>query len=349
MSLYHCRMKAVGLKRYLPIDDPESLLDLEMPMPTATGRDLLVEVKAISVNPVDTKHRAPTPGNRDKLESPPRILGWDVAGLVRAAGPEVTLFRPGDAVYYAGSIGRSGGNAQFHLVDERIVGRRPATLGFAQAAGLPLTTITAWQGMFHRMGISRSGGDAGKSLLILGGAGGVGSICIQLAKRVAGLTVLASASRPASATWARERGADHIVDHTRALGPQLQSLGLPEVDFVFCANTSQRHFPDFPELVSPQGKICSIVDGPEEKDFIALKKKSITFCWEAMFTRPLYQTPDMIAQHELLDETAALVDGGVLHSTVTANLGRINAANLRQAHTLIEQGHTLGKIVLENF
>lgn len=342
-------MKAVGLKRYLPIADPESLLDLDLPMPVAAGHDLLVEVKAISVNPVDTKHRAPSAGNRDRLESPPRILGWDVAGVVRAAGPEVTLFRAGDAVYYAGSIARSGGNAEFHLVDERIVGRKPATLDFAQAAALPLTTITAWQGMFHRMGISRSGGDAGKSLLIVGGAGGVGSICIQLAKRVAGLAVIASASRPESAAWARQRGADHIVDHARALGPQLQSLGLPEVDFVFCANASQRHFPDFPDIVSPQGKICSIVDGPGEKDFIALKKKSITFCWEAMFTRPLFQTPDMVAQHDLLDDAAALVDAGALHSTVTQNLGRICASNLRRAHAMLEDGHTLGKIVLEGF
>lgn len=342
-------MKAVGLKRYLPIEDPESLLDIELPTPVAAGRDLLVEVRAVSVNPVDTKHRAPSPGNRDRLESPPRVLGWDVAGVVRAAGPEVTLFRLGDAVYYAGSIARSGGNAEFHLVDERIVGRKPATLGFADAAALPLTTITAWQGLFHRMGISRSGGDAGKSLLIVGGAGGVGSICIQLAKRVAGLTVIASASRPESAAWARQRGADHIVDHARALGPQLQSLGLPEVDFVFCANTSQRHFPDFPDIVSPQGRICSIVDGPGEKDFNALKRKSITFCWEAMFTRPLYQTPDMVAQHDLLVEAAALVDSGALHSTVTENLGRICASNLKQAHAMLEEGHTLGKIVLEGF
>ena len=342
-------IKAIGLTRYLPIDDPASLVDVDLPMPEAGGHDLLVEVKAVSVNPVDTKHRAPSKANRDKVESPARVLGWDVAGVVRAAGPQVTLFRPGDAVYYAGSVGRSGCNAEFHLVDERIAGRKPATLGFAEAAALPLTTITAWQGLFHRMGISRTGADAGKSLLIIGGAGGVGSICIQLARQVAKLTVIATASRPESAAWARERGAQHIADHTRPLGPQMQALGLPEADFVFCANATQRHFADFPAIVAPQGRICSVVDGPGEDDFTALKRKSISFCWEAMFTRPLFQTPDMVAQHDLLEDTASLVDAGVLHSTVTENLGRINASNLRQAHKMLEQGHTLGKIVLEGF
>ena len=342
-------MKAVGLTRYLPITDPESLQDIELPMPAASGHELLVEVKAVSINPVDTKHRAPTPANRDRRESPPRVLGWDVAGVVRATGPEVSLFRPGDEVYCAGSIDRPGGNAEWHRVDERIAGRKPRTLGFAEAAALPLTTITAWQGLFQRMGISTSGADGGKTLLVIGGAGGVGSICIQLAKKRAGLTVIATASRPESAAWAMARGADHIVDHARPLLPQWRAQKLPAPDYVFCANASARHFPDFGELVGAQGKICSIVDGPGENDLLSLKKKSIAFCWEAMFTRPLYQTRDMVAQHELLEETAALVDAGVLHSTVAENLGRINASNLRQAHALIEQGRTLGKIVLEGF
>jgi NADPH2:quinone reductase len=343
------RMNAIGLTRYLPVDDPQSLLDIELPIPAAAGHDLLVEVKAVSVNPVDTEQRAPIAANREKQESPPRVLGWDVAGVVTATGPLVTLFRPGDAVYYAGSVGRPGGNAEFHLVDERIAGHKPSTLGFAEAAALPLTTITAWQGMFHRMGISRTGADKGKTLLIIGGAGGVGSICIQLARRVAKLNVIATASRPESAAWARARGAQHIVDHSRPLGPQMRALGLPEADFVFCANVSQRHFADFPDLLAPQGRICSVVDGPGPEDFMALKRKSITFSWEAMFTRPLFATPDMVAQHQLLEDTAALVDAGVLHSTVTENLGRINASNLRRAHTMLEQGHTLGKIVLEGF
>ncbi len=342
-------MKAVGLTRHLPIDHPEALLDLELEKPVAEGRDLLVEVSAVSVNPLDTKHRAPNPANRDLFLAPARVLGWDVAGVVAAVGSEVTLFAPGDAVYYAGSIARSGGNAEFHLVDERIVGRKPASLDFAEAAALPLTTITAWQGLFERMNISRTGAHAGKSLLVLGGAGGVGSICIQLAKRLAGLTVIATASRPESSAWARRMGADHIVDHGLALPPQLKACGMPEVDYLFCANAAGRHFPDFADILKPQGRICSIVDAPGEADFALLKRKSISFCWEAMFTRALFQTPDMVAQHELLDEAAGLIEAGVLQSTATQNLGRINAANLMHAHHLVEQGRSIGKIVLASF
>lgn len=342
-------MKVVGLTRYLPISDPQSLIDLELPEPQAAGRDLLVEVRAISVNPVDIKRRSPAPENQGKVEASPRILGWDVAGVVKEVGPEVVLFKPGDRVYYAGSMGRPGGNAQFHLVDERIAGHMPRTLGFADAAALPLTTITAWQGMFHRMGIATTGGDAGKSILIIGGAGGVGSIAIQLARRVAKLAVVATASRPESAAWARARGADHIIDHGRELGPQLRDIGIAEVDYVFCANATARHFPVLAASMKPQGKICSIVDGPGEAALMSLKAKSITFCWEAMFTRALFQTPDMIAQHQLLEEAAALFDAGVLHSTLTTNLGRIEASKLREAHRLIEDGHTVGKIVLEGF
>jgi len=342
-------LKAVGLTRYLPLTHPDVLLDITIEQPVALGHDLLVEVQAISVNPLDTKQRAPSAANKDKVETPPRVLGWDVAGVVVATGPDVTLFRPGDAVYYAGSITRPGGNAQFHLVDERIAGRKPERLGFADAAALPLTTITAWEGMFERMGISASGADAGKSLLIIGGAGGVGSICIQLAKQVAGLTVIATASRTESADWARAMGADKVVDHSQSLPAQLKTCGHAEVEYVFCANSARSHFPDFPALLRPHGKICSIVDAPGEADFELLKRKSLTFGWEAMFTRPIFQTPDMIAQHALLDETAALIDAGVLRTTATINLGRINAVNLKQAHGLLEQGRTLGKIVLEGF
>ena len=342
-------MKAVGLKRYLPIDHSDALLDIEIDRPVAAGRDLLVEVKAVSVNPVDIKRRKPDRTNADTIESPPRVLGWDVAGIVAATGPEASLFRAGDAVYYAGSIVRPGGYAQFHLVDERIAGRKPANLGFAEAAALPLTTITAWQGLFDRMGISKSGADRGKSLLIIGGAGGVGSICIQLAKRLAGLTVIATASRPESAAWARSMGADHIVDHTCDLPPQLKAAGAPEVDYLFCANEADRHFHAFPAIMRPQGKICSIVDAPDAADFMRLKQKSITFCWEAMFTRPIFQPPDMIGQHLLLDETAGLVESGVLRTTATVNLGRIDASSLKRAHKMIEEGRVIGKIVLEGF
>ena len=338
-------MKAVGLYRYLPIDDPESFLDLELETPTASGRDLLVEVKAISVNPVDAKRRAP----KDLVEKKPRVLGWDVAGVVKAVGSEVTLFQPGDEVYYAGSIVRPGGNCEFHLVDERIAGRKPANLGFAEAAALPLTTITAWEGLFDRMGISRSGADAGKTLLIIAGAGGVGSIAIQLAKKLAGLSVIATASRPESVAWVRELGADQVIDHSRDLPPQLEALGIKEVDYIFCLNNTERWLPVFAPVIKPLGKICTIVSALNPIDLTPLMGKSTTLAWEFMFTRSTFQTPDMIEQHHLLDATAALIEAGVLRTTLSTNLGKINAANLKRAHKLIEAGHTLGKIVLEGF
>ena len=338
-------MKAVGLYRYLPIEHPESLLDLDMPAPGATGRDLLVEVKAISVNPVDYKMRAP----RDQVEKTPRILGWDVAGVVKAVGPDVSLFRPGDAVYYAGARMRQGGNSELHLIDERIVGRKPTTLSFAEAAALPLTTLTAWEGLFERMSISKSGGHAGRIVLIIGGAGGVGSIAIQLAKRLARLTVIATASRPESIRWVRELGADHVVDHTKELAPQLAALGTPEVDYVFCLSTIDPYVPAFPTIVAPQGKICAIVGTQKPLDLGPLMAKSVTFAWELMFTRPAFQTSDMIAQHAILDEAAALIEKGVLRTTLTTHLGAINAGNLKRAHALLEAGHVVGKVVLESF
>ena len=338
-------MKAVGLYRYLPIDHPESLLDLDVPPPTATGRDLLVEVKAISVNPVDYKMRSP----KDHVETDPRILGWDVAGVVKAVGPEVSLFTPGDDVYYAGARMRQGGNSELHLVDERIVGRKPATLSFAEAAALPLTTLTAWEGLFERMGISSAGAHAGRTLLIIGGAGGVGSIAIQLAKRLARLTVIATASRPESGKWVRELGADHVVDHTRPLAPQLAVLGTAEVDFLFCLSGIEPYVAAFPAIVAPQGKIGAIVGTQTPLDLGPLMAKSVTFAWELMFTRPAYQTPDMSVQHEILDEAATLVDKGVLRTTLTTNLGPINAANLKRAHALLESGRVIGKLVLEDW
>ena len=338
-------MKAVGLYRYLPIDDPESFLDLELDTPSASGRDLLVEVKAISVNPVDTKRRAP----KDLVEKTPRVLGWDVAGVVKSAGAEVTLFKPGDAVYYAGSILRPGGNSEFHLVDERIVGRKPANLGFAEAAALPLTTITAWEGMFDRMDISRTGAHAGKTLLIIAGAGGVGSIAIQLAKKLAGLTVIATASRPESAAWVRALGADQVVDHSKDLAPQLEALGMKEVDYIFCLNNTDRWFPAFAPIIKPLGKICAIVSALKPVDLTPLMGKSVSLAGEFMFTRSSLKTPDMIEQNNLIDATAALVEAGTLKTTLTTHLGKIDAANLKRAHKLLEGGHTLGKIVLEGF
>jgi len=331
-------MKAVGLYKYLPIDDPESLLDLDVDTPVASGHDLLVEVKAISVNPVDTKRRAP----KDLVEKAPKILGWDAAGVVTAAGADCVLFKVGDPVYYAGSVIRQGANCQFHLVDERIVGRKPATLSFPEAAALPLTTLTAWELMFERMGIGRAGAHAGKSLLILGGAGGVGSIAIQLAKKLARLKVTASASRPESIAWCKGLGADETVDHSKP-------LEVAEFDFVLCFSSTDSYWNQFPKLVKPQGKIGTIVRTAKPVDLSILHDKSIAVHLEGMFTRSTFQTPDMAAQHALLDEAAGLIEAGVLKTTLTANLGKIDAANLRRAHKMLEEGHVIGKLVLEGW
>jgi zinc-binding alcohol dehydrogenase family protein len=330
-------MKAVGLYRYLPIDHPESLLDVDIETPVASGRDLLVAVKAISVNPVDTKRRAP----KDLVEKTPKILGWDAVGIVEAAGPDCTLFKPGDAVYYAGSIVRPGSNSEFQLVDERIVGRKPASLPFAEAAALPLTTLTAWELMFERMGISKSGAHAGKSVLILGGAGGVGSIAIQLAKKLAKLRVIASASRPESVAWVKSMGADATVDHSRPIDI--------EADYLLCFSSPDAYWSQFPKLVRPQGKIGMIVRTAKPVDLAILHEKSIAVCLEGMFTRSTFQTPDMEAQHALLDEAAGLVEASVLKTTMTRKLGKINAANLKRAHQLLEEGHVVGKLVLEGW
>ncbi|HYE93781.1 MAG TPA: zinc-binding alcohol dehydrogenase family protein [Terriglobales bacterium] len=338
-------MKAVGLYRYLPLDDPESLLDLQVPDPVATGRDLLVAVKAISVNPVDYKMRSP----KDQVEKEPRILGWDVAGVVQAVGPQVTLFKPGDPVYYAGARMRQGGNSELHLVDERIVGRKPASLDFAAAAALPLTTLTAWEGMFERIGISKDGAHAGRTILVIGGAGGVGSIAIQLAKQLARLTVIATASRPESSKWVRELGADHVVDHSKDLAAQLKALGTPEVDYVLVLSNIEPYVAALPAIVAPQGKICAIVGTAKPLDLGPLMAKSVTFAWELMFTRPQYQTADMIVQHEILEQAAALVDKGVLRTTMTENLGAITAANVKRAHRALEGGRVIGKLVLAGF
>ncbi|MGZ7445669.1 zinc-binding alcohol dehydrogenase family protein [Paenibacillus sp. TH7-28] len=338
-------MKAVGFFKYLPIDDPESLRDVEIEKPIPAGKDLLVKVKAISVNPVDVKVRSP----KNRIEQAPRVIGWDVAGIVEQVGPETTLFKPGDEVYYAGSIVRPGGNSEFHLVDERIVGRKPASLGFAEAAALPLTGITAWEGLFHRLGISTIAKEnVGKSLLIIGAAGGVGSIATQLAK-LAGLTVIGTASRPESADWSKQMGADHIINHYEAFVPQLQPIGFKHVDYIFCLNSTEKHWANMADAIAPQGKICSIVETDELLNLTLLKDKSATFVWELMFTRPMFQTEDMIEQHKLLSELSRLVDEGQIRTTIAKKLEPIDASNLRKAHAMVETGRTIGKVVLENF
>lgn len=338
-------MKAVALYRYLPIDDPESLVDVELPTPVPAGHDVLVKVEAVSVNPVDYKVRAP----KATVESAPRVLGWDAAGVVQAVGPEVTLFKPGDAVFYAGDITRAGSNSEYQLVDERIVGRKPATLDFAHAAALPLTAITAWEALFARLGVSPHGADAGKSVLIFGGAGGVGSIGIQLASQVANLTVVATASRPESAQWAQSLGADHVVNHYGDIPAQLKALGIESVDYVLIFNDTDANFPAAAQVIKPQGGIATIVENDMPIPVELLKAKSAALHWEFMFTRSMFRTPDMIEQHKLLTEVARLVDAGTLRTTLGEVLGTINAANVRRAHKLLEEGRAIGKLVLSGF
>lgn len=336
-------MKAVGFTRYLPVTDPESFLDFDLPKPTPTGHDILVAVKAVAINPVDTKVRAP----KDKVETSPRVIGYDAAGIVEAVGPDAALFKVGDEVFYAGDITRPGTNQEFHLVDERIVGRKPKSLSFAGAAALPLTTITAYESFFHRLKIDRDGADKGKSILIIGGAGGVGSIGIQLAKR-AGLTVIATASRPETVSWVKELDADHVVNHRQPLAPQVKALGFDYVDFIAIFN-DMRHWNAAVELIRPQGAIVSIDDTNLPMPMDGMKTKAASLHWELMFTRAMFKTPDMIEQHKLLSFVADEIDAGRLRTTIAETLSPINAANLREAHRRVETGAARGKIVLERF
>ncbi|MEL6350412.1 MAG: zinc-binding alcohol dehydrogenase family protein [Cyanobacteria bacterium J06627_28] len=333
-------MKAVGLYQYLPIDNQDSLQDLDIENPTATGRDLLVEVKAISVNPVDTKVRAP----KTKVEEAPRILGWDAAGTVVAAGEAVTAYQVGDDVFYAGDITKPGTNSEFHLVDERIVGAKPKSLGFAEAAALPLTSITAWEALFDRLSISKTGEDAGKSILIIGGAGGVGSIAIQLANQVAKLFVTATASRPETVDWCQQLGADAVINHRQDLAQQLDAA-----DYILCLNNTDMHWRAMTQIIKPQGLICSIVENAQPLDLDLLKSKSAGFVWEFMFTRSMYQTVDMDEQRKLLNEISQLIDSQVLRTTCKDVVRPINAKTLRQVHGRIEQGSMIGKVVLADW
>jgi NADPH:quinone reductase len=336
-------MKAVGLYKYLPIEHPESLIDVEVPKPEAHGRDLLVRVKAVSVNPVDTKVRSP----KDKVEAEPKILGWDAAGVVEAVGGEVSLFKAGDEVYYAGSIVRQGCDAEVHLVDERIAGRKPRRLSFEEAAAMPLTTITAWEALFDRLGVPRAA-SSDRSVLIIGGAGGVGSIAIQIAKQVAGLRVIATASREETSAWCRELGADEVIDHRLPFLQELRRIGHGEVDSILCFNSLEQHLPHMADAIKPQGRICSIIGakGGQPVNINPFQPKSIAFCFELMFTRSQFQTPDMAAQHDLLEEAARLFDDGTLRHTLREHYGPLNAANLRRAHARLESGRMIGKLVL---
>lgn len=337
-------MKAVAYRQAGPIDRPDSLIDVDLPTPVAAGRDLLVEVAAISVNPVDTKVRtssAPAPGDT-------KVLGWDAVGRVVATGSNANAFRPGDEVWYAGSIARPGANSQFHLVDERLVGRKPKSLSNPEAAALPLTAITAWEMLFDRLDVRRSVPGAANAILLIGGAGGVGSIAIQLARALTNLTVIATASRPETAAWARELGAHHVVNHSRLLADEVAALGLGAPAFVFSTTHTHNHLGEIAKLIAPQGRF-GLIDDPESLDVTGFKRKAVSVHWELMFTRSLFETPDMEEQGKLLNEVARLVDAGQLRTTVTEVLRPINADNLRRAHAIIESGRARGKIVLEGF
>lgn len=340
-------MKAVGLYQYLPIDNEESLVDIQIDCPAPGPRDLQVAVKAIAVNPIDTKLRAPRP--EPVTEATPKILGWDAAGIVTAVGTRVTQFEVGDRVYYAGDVRRPGSYSEYQLVDERLVGKMPRTQDFSAAAALPLTSITAWEALFDRLGVSRRGDDAGKSILIIGGAGGVGSIAIQLASALAGLKVIASASRTKSSVWVKQLGAQHVVNHRSPVDKGLQEMGIDEVDYILCLADTDQHFNAMANAIKPQGKICCVVDNREPLPLNLLKPKSATFVWEFMFTRSKFETEDMDRQGWILNWIAELIDNEKLITTVGEAIEPISAANLRLAHRQLETGRTIGKLVLSGW
>ena len=337
-------MRAVGYQKSLPIDDPRSLVDIDLPKPVAKGRDLLVEVRAISVNPVDTKVR-----RRAEPEAGGwKVLGWDVAGTVVAVGPEAKTFKPGDAVFYAGAITRPGANAEYHLIDERIVGRKPAKLDWIEAAALPLTSITAWEVLFDRLDIRKPVPGASNLLLIVGGAGGVGSMAIQFARKLTDATVIATASRPETRQWALDLGAHHVVDHSKPLAAEVAALGLCAPAFVFSTTNTDKHLAEIVKLIAPQGRF-GLIDDPPALDAMPFKTKSVSIHWESMFTRSTYDTADVAEQGVLLNEVSRLVDQGAIRTTLAERFGAINAANLRRAHALSESGRAIGKIALAGF
>jgi zinc-binding alcohol dehydrogenase family protein len=336
-------VKAIAIDQSKLVTEPDCFTELTLDLPSVNPRDLLVKVKAVSVNPVDYKVRSSVQSG-----SVPKVLGWDAAGIVEQIGSEVTLFKPGDEVYYAGSITRSGSNSEYQVVDERIVGKKPSSLSFEEAAALPLTTITAWEALFERLGIEpqKTMANEASKLLIIGGAGGVGSIAIQLAKQVAGLTVIATASRPETIDWSLKMGANYTINHREKFAAELEKLGIQQVDYILCLNDTDGHWQNMADVIKPQGKICSIVETEQPLDLNLLKNKSVTFAWELMFTKPMYETPDMQSQHDLLNQVATLVDQQVIKTTLTENFGLLDPTNLAKAHALLESGKAIGKVVL---
>ena len=340
-------MKAVVVNRLARSDAPAIplFLDSELPEPDVKSHDLLVRVEAVAVNPIDLKMARAKPSP----QSPERVLGWDVAGVVVGMGAEVTGFKLGDEVFYAGSVIRPGGCSALHAVDARLVGHKPKTLSFIQAAALPLCSLAAWEGLFDRMRVPKGPLEQPATLLVLGGAGGVGSIALQLAAKLTDVRVVGTASRPESPLWCKEMGADDVVDHSQPLLPQLTSLGVPLIDFVLCITDPSPLMSQFADILAPQGHICALVDGSADLPMNLLRGKSITFSWEGMFTRSTYKTPDMSRQGDILNEISSLVDAGVLKTTLQVDLGAINAAHVMKAHSLIGSGRMIGKVAMRGF
>ncbi len=337
-------MKAIGYRQPGAIERHDALEDIELPRPVPAGGDILVEVAAVSVNPVDTKIRKGVSADAGQW----KVLGWDAVGKVVETGPEAKSFKVGDEVFYAGSLIRPGANSQFHLVDERIVGNKPKTLSNAEAAALPLTAITAWEMLFDRLDIAKPVPGAANAIVIIGGAGGVGSIAIQLVRALTDLTVIATASRPETQDWVKTLGAHHVVDHSKPIAEQVAALGIGAPAFVFSTTETHRHLKEVIELIAPQGRF-GLIDDPESLDVLGFKRKAISIHWELMFTRSIYETADIAEQGKLLNEVSRLVDEGKIRTTVTETLSPINAANLKKAHAALESGKTRGKVVLEGF
>ncbi|KAB2714892.1 zinc-binding alcohol dehydrogenase family protein [Brucella intermedia] len=337
-------MKAVAYQNAGKLDRADSLVDVTLDKPVAAGRDLLVQVEAISVNPVDYKIRSGVSPDAGQW----KVLGWDAVGTVVETGDQVRDFKPGDRVWYAGSLTRPGANSEFHLIDERIVGRKPASLSNSEAAALPLTSITAWEMLFDRLDVRRPVAGAANAILIIGGAGGVGSIAIQLARALTDLTVIATASRPETQDWVKQLGAHHVIDHRKPLAEQVEALGIGAPAFVFSTTQTPDHLSEIVRLIAPQGRF-GLIDDPDKLDIMPFKRKSVSVHWELMFTRPIYQTADMAEQGRLLNEVAKLVDEGKIRTTLTEVLSPISAANLKAAHSVLESGKAKGKIVLEGW
>lgn len=336
-------MKAIGFKKSLPIDEKDSFIEFETEKPIPSGYDLLVKIAAISVNPVDFKIR--TKAAKETILETPKIIGWDAVGIVEAAGSETSRFKVGDEVFYAGDLTRSGSNAEYQLIDERIVGFKPKNLSIAEAAAIPLTGLTAWESLFDRIKINPET-DKGKTVLILAGAGGVGSIAIQIAKKVGGLKVIATASRPESENWCKQMGADFVVNH-RNLNAELEKIGHSQVDYILDFVDLEEYWEIAAEIIKPQGHIVSITNSSKPLNLDLLKTKSVTFSWELMFTRSIYTTGDIDKQHQILNKIAELLDAGTLKTTLTTTLEGFTVANLKQAHKMQESGKTIGKTVIQ--